>query len=124
MPARLLTVSTLGLLALGSRFVVTGDSISMLVEVARLGKPLAIAPVPDRNILTRLLSGKSRDFSRLHDYLYRGGWAVRLGQPFVTPPGPPPDDTELAAGRLRSLLPAQDQSGAEKDFLGEVGRGP
>jgi hypothetical protein len=35
-----------GLLALGDRFVVTGDSISMQVEVARLGKPLEILPLP------------------------------------------------------------------------------
>lgn len=38
-----------GLLAHGDRFVVTGDSISMLVEVARLGKPLAIAPLRQAN---------------------------------------------------------------------------
>ena len=36
----------IGLLALGDRFVVTGDSISMQVEVARLGKPLEILPLP------------------------------------------------------------------------------
>lgn len=35
-----------GLLALGDRFVVTGDSISMQVEVARLGKPLEILSLP------------------------------------------------------------------------------
>ncbi|BAZ93686.1 nucleoside-diphosphate-sugar epimerase [Thiohalobacter thiocyanaticus] len=35
-----------GLLALGDRFVVTGDSISMQVEVARLGRPLEILPLP------------------------------------------------------------------------------
>lgn len=35
-----------GLLAHGDRFVVTGDSISMQVEVARLGKPLEILPLP------------------------------------------------------------------------------
>jgi mitochondrial fission protein ELM1 len=35
-----------GLLALADRFVVTGDSISMQVEVARLGKPLEIVPLP------------------------------------------------------------------------------
>ncbi|MGF1639393.1 MAG: mitochondrial fission ELM1 family protein [Rhodospirillales bacterium] len=34
------------LLGLADRFVVTGDSISMIVEVARLGKPLAIFPLP------------------------------------------------------------------------------
>lgn len=36
------------LLGLADRFVVTGDSASMLVEVARLGKPLAIFPLPER----------------------------------------------------------------------------
>lgn len=36
----------LALLGLGDRFIVTGDSISMMVEVARLGKPLAIFPLP------------------------------------------------------------------------------
>lgn len=35
-----------GLLALADRFVVTGDSISMQVEVARIGKPLEILPLP------------------------------------------------------------------------------
>ena len=34
------------LLGLADRFVVTGDSISMLVEVARTGKPLAIFSLP------------------------------------------------------------------------------
>jgi mitochondrial fission protein ELM1 len=36
----------LGLLGLADGFVVTGDSISMLVEVAQLGKPLAILTLP------------------------------------------------------------------------------
>jgi mitochondrial fission protein ELM1 len=35
-----------GLLGLADYFIVTGDSISMMVEVARLGKPLAIFPLP------------------------------------------------------------------------------
>jgi mitochondrial fission protein ELM1 len=34
------------LLGLADRFVVTGDSVSMIVEVARLGRPLAIFPLP------------------------------------------------------------------------------
>lgn len=38
-----------GLLALSDRFIVTGDSVSMMVEVARLGKPLAIFPLPRRS---------------------------------------------------------------------------
>ena len=36
----------LGLLGLADRFIVTGDSISMMVEVTRLGKPLEILPLP------------------------------------------------------------------------------
>ena len=36
----------LGLLGLADRFIVTGDSISMMVEVVRLGKPLEILPLP------------------------------------------------------------------------------
>lgn len=36
------------LLGLSDRFIVTGDSISMMVEIARLGKPLAIFPLPYR----------------------------------------------------------------------------
>jgi uncharacterized protein len=36
----------LGLLALADSFIVTGDSASMMVEVARLGRPLAIFPLP------------------------------------------------------------------------------
>ncbi len=36
----------LALLGAADRFVVTGDSISMIVEVARLGRPLAIFPLP------------------------------------------------------------------------------
>jgi mitochondrial fission protein ELM1 len=36
----------LGLLGLADRFIVTGDSISMMVEVAKLGKPLAIFDLP------------------------------------------------------------------------------
>lgn len=120
-----------GLLAQGDRFVVTGDSISMLVEVARLGKPLAIAPLrpanrtvagavrrlglPDdfaywtaaqaQNLHDRVLGDRtSRDFALLHQLMYEKGWAVPLGRPFVTPVEPPADDTVRAAARLRSML--------------------
>lgn len=129
-----------GLLAHGDRFVVTGDSVSMLVEVARLGKPLAIAPLRQANrtvatILRRLhlpdeaaysvaagaqrtmdrvlpligLEASTRDFALLHDLLYRKGWAVPLGAPFVTPSDPPADDTAIAASRLRALLEQGDR---------------
>ena len=52
----------LALLGGADRFVVTGDSVSMIVEVARLGRPLAIFPLPvlsspwDR--LRRFLAGQ------------------------------------------------------------------
>ncbi len=36
----------LGLLACADGFVVTGDSVSMMVEIARLGRPLAILDLP------------------------------------------------------------------------------
>ena len=39
----------LALLGQADRFIVTGDSISMMVEVARLGKPVAIFPLPVRS---------------------------------------------------------------------------
>ncbi|HTN98361.1 MAG TPA: ELM1/GtrOC1 family putative glycosyltransferase [Nordella sp.] len=121
----------IGLLAHGDRFVVTGDSVSMLVEVARLGKPLAIAPLRLANrtisqalrrlrlsddlaygaaaqaqrLGERVLGDRtSRDFTLLHDLMYRQGWAVPLGSPFVKPKEPPADDTVLAAQRLRALL--------------------
>ncbi len=48
-----------GLLALADRFVVTGDSISMQVEVVRLGKPLEIVPLPT-GWLGRLDNGRRR----------------------------------------------------------------
>lgn len=102
----------LGLLAAGDRFVVTGDSISMLVEIARLGKPLAIAALPPeggakglaRRIVLRFGGGPSRDFDLFHRYLYEHGWAVPLGNDFVVPASLPPDDSEIAAERVRQLL--------------------
>ncbi len=48
----------LALLGLADRFIVTGDSISMMVEVARLGKPLAIYALPRQaGLLARLRQG-------------------------------------------------------------------
>lgn len=114
----------LGLLGLADRFVVTGDSVSMLVEVARLGHPLAIFGLPfghgPRQLATRLLAcfgtlGQARrnarpqrDITRVHRALYRQGLAVPLGKPF--PLGRPAAgagvDAELAAisARVRALL--------------------
>lgn len=51
------------LLKLADRFIVTGDSISMLVEIACLGRPLAIYPLPPSSWLARPLMWLRR---RLH----------------------------------------------------------
>ena len=78
----------LGLLALADYFVVTADSISMLVEVARLGKPLALYPLEvgrpglkarlSRRLAGRILSSTADDraisaFEPLAYALYRAG---------------------------------------------------
>ena len=102
------------LLALADGFVVTGDSVSMLVEVARMGKPLAIYPLPlekpwtgrMRHHAMRVLGyrpgkplpawmramlrlgwiGNPRDLEVIHQLLYRKGWAVPLrGRRFPFP---------------------------------------
>jgi mitochondrial fission protein ELM1 len=65
-----------GLLGLADRFVVTGDSISMMVEVVHLRKPLQILPLPTG--LIGSLDQVRRSFAR---WLYRpsdGGFGARL----------------------------------------------
>ena len=52
------------LLGLADRFVVTGDSISMMVEVARLGKPLAIFALPASGDWLRLRSASASAWRR------------------------------------------------------------
>jgi len=69
----------LALLGLADRFVVTGDSISMIVEVARLGKPLAILPLPVKSAphrrLRKLVAGLLRP---LAEGEFRGGVLGRM----------------------------------------------
>lgn len=65
-----------GLLALADRFMVTGDSISMLVEVARLGKPLALCHLPWREAWR----GRWRRF--LNQTLYGPAGRARVGGGF------------------------------------------
>ena len=103
----------LGLLACADRFIVTGDSVSMQVEVARLGKPLAIyrcrsstdssngcaarsrviAYGRTRHRCCRGSSGRCsgsasvkfpRDVAEIHALLFEQGFAVRLGEPFAS----------------------------------------
>lgn len=73
----------LGLLAHGDVFVVTGDSISMLVEVAGLGRPLAIyRQPPPKNLWRRGLQlvGRAIDEETGHPALRGAGRLLyRLG---------------------------------------------
>jgi uncharacterized protein len=55
------------LLGLADRFIVTGDSISMMVEVARLGRPLAIFALPEERRWLRLRSALGRRLAALED---------------------------------------------------------
>jgi len=110
------------LLGLADNFVVTGDSLSMMVEIARLGKPLAIYPLPEQGgpfarslrqatVVIRRFSGQllgaffgyARDLSRTHRYLLKNGLASTLGQPFVTPRRPMEDQLSQVVERIRQL---------------------
>lgn len=75
------------ILGLADRFIVTGESISMLTEVVRRGKPLAIYPLPPR----RTLSVRLWSRQMLQNMLFPlgeeardlGGWRQRLGDLLV-----------------------------------------
>lgn len=123
----------LGLLANADNFVVTGDSVSMMVEVATLGKPLAIAQLPLKtDLLTRgrmrllsLLRGRfgtamistlfsplvragicsyPRDFRQFHEHLLHSGAATYLSDGFSKPAGKSPSPVEEAARAVQPLL--------------------
>lgn len=82
----------LALLGLADRCVVTGDSASMLVEVARLGKPLTVFELPvdgwhrcvagARGLLSRIRPRPQRDLTALHRVLYQSGLAQPLDAGF------------------------------------------
>jgi uncharacterized protein len=126
----------LALLGLADRFIVTGDSLSMLVEVARLGRPLAIYPLPTaggpvtrlgRRLGDRLhrlgLPVGSREVGDLHRLLIRQGFAVWFGQPF-RPAGPrAPDELPRIVERVVALVeqPAGRAPPAAIDLAGDGG---
>jgi mitochondrial fission protein ELM1 len=118
----------LALLGLADRFIVTGDSMSMMVEIARLGKPLAIFALPYQRglgpwlqrlaavagagkpgkLLLRLrLLGNSRDLSAIHRQLYDKRLAVPLGHPFLPGGVTPEDELEKVVGRIKELISAR-----------------
>ena len=102
----------LALLGLADRFVVTGDSASMLVEVARLGRPLAIFELPRdhgprqlptyaRRLWASLLRRPRRDLAALHRALYRQALARPLGEGFCAASDGAGAAAELAQIRAR-----------------------
>ena len=110
------------LLGSADRFIVTGDSISMMVEVVSLGKPLAIYALPERSgalqgLRQKITAGErfgwlqrngmvgfSRDLTRVHELLYQRGLAVPLGEPFPAPSGDViPDEVQQVVQRIRAL---------------------
>lgn len=106
----------LALLGLADRFVVTGDSASMLVEVARLAKPLAVFELPvdgrqrwvarARSLLSLMRQRPQRDLIALHRVLYRSGLAQPLDAGFCSVSAGAGATAELAQirSRVRALL--------------------
>ncbi|MCU7959345.1 MAG: mitochondrial fission ELM1 family protein [gamma proteobacterium symbiont of Bathyaustriella thionipta] len=112
----------LALLGRADAFVVTGDSLSMMVEIARLGKPLFIYPLPQQggvftkiirhigkqvslmpgSILARIF-GYSRDLGRIHRYLINTGLASILGQDRQASAEPVKDQLEQVVQRIKQL---------------------
>jgi mitochondrial fission protein ELM1 len=114
----------LALLGSGDLFVITGDSMSMLTETARLGRRVAIYSLPFdlrwrwvsrfRGILQRLGAvGFERDLGAFHQWLYAHNRAVPAapdgdpGWESRRPAGsamPPDDALDRVVARIRALL--------------------
>lgn len=114
----------LALLDAGDAFVITGDSISMLTEAARLGRRIAVFDLPlhpfwgrllrFRGLLERLrLVGFERNLGAFHQWLYAHNRAVPSGAELLDAP-PPADDDGLArvVDRVRALLALSEASAA------------
>ena len=92
----------LALLGVADGFIVTSDSITMMVEVARLGRPLAVYELPPaRGAFWR--SWSARDLSAVPRLLLAEGFATPLGMPLRRPAAPPPDDLARVVARIRAL---------------------
>jgi mitochondrial fission protein ELM1 len=122
------------LLGLADRFVVTSDSVSMLMEIGRLGKPLAIYPLPlsswlgagfladmAQRLLPEALArrlrqpiaefgarlgaiGHARDLTEIHRLMIEERHAVWFGDPFPPENRPLPDELGVVVGRIRALM--------------------
>lgn len=118
----------LGLLAHADGFVVTGDSMSMITEVVRLGRPLAVFPLPLR-ALTRWARSHlpewlaylptraiyqwlpkfgvtvfRRDLSSVYRRLVEHGHAALTPDPLPTTATPLDDDLDRVVNAVRNVV--------------------
>lgn len=117
------------LLGSADGLIVTGDSISMAVEVARLGKPLGILmpgyspigqldrlrrwatrwlmvqrPALGRVLYLARLLGQTRDYDGFYAGLVAAGRAAWVGEPLAAPPGPAPLEVDRVVRRIVELV--------------------
>jgi len=92
------------LLGLADRFVVTSDSATMMLEVAYLGRPLAIFSLPPRHARIWQVLLRGRDLDAIPRLLISQGRAVHLGDPFRPPTGAAPDELSRVAARVGALF--------------------
>lgn len=86
-----------GLLGLADAILVTRDSVSMTSEAVFTGKPVHVID----------LDGSSRRIERFHAHLERQGYTRRFTGALERWTYTPPDDTALAAVRIKPLLEAR-----------------
>ena len=106
-------------LALADRFIVTGDSISMMTEATATGRPVAVARprlgprligpktarTPPISFLVDLgLVPHPRDIGAFCDKLIATGRAHELGTPRPTKTAPAPEDMARALERVHALF--------------------
>lgn len=102
-------------LALADDFIVTGESVSMLAEACRTGRPVRIADLPRMVPAMRLggvfdglarrgLVTPPRDVTLVHDRLVAGGHAAHLDQPAPASWQPVPDETAALTRCIRGLV--------------------
>ncbi|MCX8049069.1 MAG: mitochondrial fission ELM1 family protein [Methylohalobius sp.] len=103
----------LALLGLADACIVTGDSISMMVEAICLGKPLAIFPLPLqggrylrlKQLLLKWFGG--RDLEAFQRLLFTREWAVPLGRgelPYLARMQEIPDEISQVVQRIKALF--------------------
>ena len=88
-----------GLLALADAILVTRDSVSMTSEAVFTGKPVHVID----------LDGTSRRIEMFHAHMQRRGYTRRFAGALESWAYSPPDDTSMAAARIRPLLEARVQ---------------